>query len=109
MASSYNRELQESTLFELFESNTYNDTDKSLRLALATINDKLLRVKDGTWSKTRLNNMKKVVTSEIDKAYAPAYDSLNKELLPIASTVRVNMLNPSYETVPLKDWKEKTL
>lgn len=91
MSSYYNRVLQESTLFELFKSEAYTDTEKALRVASASISDKLLSVKDGSWSQKRLKSVQASVGEEITKAYGGLFESLNEELKDVSSIVVSNM------------------
>ena len=102
MSSIYNRELQESTLFELFSSDTYTDTEKSLKVAIASINENLTNAKEGSWTKKRLTELKKAVDIEISGAYSKTFSALQDETKDIAKIVRTNMLGADDIHVPTK-------
>jgi len=100
--SIYDRNLQESTLFELFESEAYSDTIKALKLAQAQIVAKLLTVKDGTWTKKRLTRIKKLIDKEIAASYAGTLKTLQAELPGIAEVTSKNVLLTKFDKVPEK-------
>ena len=91
MSSYYDRILQESTLFELFESEAYSDTEKSLRIALVSINDQLMKVDGKTWTAKRLKDVQSSVNDEITKAYGGLFSTLNDETKDIGKLVASNM------------------
>jgi len=102
MASIYDRNLQESTLFELFKSDAYTDTIKALKLAQQEIVTKILSIKGDTWSRRRLVAVKKVIDQEITAAFAGTLSTLQKELPNIAEVTAKNMLLKSFVSVPVK-------
>lgn len=103
MANSlYDRNLQESTLFELFQSESYSDTVKALKLAQTEITNKLLTVKDGTWTKKRLTSIQKLIDKEIAASYAGTLKTLQGELPGIADITAKNVLTKSFNKVPTK-------
>jgi len=102
MSSIYDRELQESTLFELFKSESYTDTIKSLKLAQVEIIQKILSIKGDTWTKRRLRDVKKKIDNEIAAAYAGTLSTLQRELPGIAKVTAKNVLLKSFVKVPVK-------
>ena len=107
MTSLYDKELQEATLFELFKSDTQSDLEKALKVAQTNIIDKILKVPDTSqWTKTHLNAVKKKIDEEINKAYNPVFDDLQKELPKIASVVGMNILGPDYLEIPTETLKD---
>jgi hypothetical protein len=62
MSSLYDRTIMEQTLFELYNSKAYDETEASLRVALANISDKILKVPDTSeWSKSVLMMLKRLL------------------------------------------------
>ena len=92
--------LQESTLFELFKSEAYSDTEKALRLALAKIDAKILSIEGETWTKKRLKSTKRVIKDEILRAYGGLFGTLQGELPGIAEVTNKNTLGISFNKVP---------
>lgn len=101
-ASIYDRELQESTLFELFKTESYTDTVKALKVAQADIVAKLLTVKDGTWTKKRLKATQKLIDKEIAASYAGTLSTLQGELPGVADVTAKNVLLTKFNKVPTK-------
>lgn len=103
MANSlYDRNLQESTLFELFQSETHSDTLKALKLAQATITTEILAIEDNTWTKKRLTRVQKKINAEIAKAYSGLLPGIQQELPGIAEIAMKNMLKTNFTSVPTK-------
>ncbi len=100
MATIYDRTLQESTLFELFESEAYSDTVKSLLLAQQEIAAKILSIPGDTWTKRRLAEVKKLIDDTIAAAYANTLPALQIELSAVASVTAANVLLTSFTSVP---------
>lgn len=96
---SYNAILQESTLFELFESSSYSDTLKALVLAQQEITAKILSIPGDTWTRKRLQSVRKLIDEEILKAYSGTLPALQSELPVIAEIVAANILVDSFTKV----------
>lgn len=108
MPSMYDRLLQESTLFELFESEAYSDTVKSLILAQNDIAAKILSIKGDTWTKRRLAEVKKLVDELVRQAYAGTLPALQVELEAVAGITAQNVLAASFTSVPVSTISEIT-
>lgn len=102
MASIYDRDLQESTLFELFESGAYSDTLNALKLAKVEIINKILSISGDTWTKRRLKEVQKAIDVAISDAYAPALPLLHSEMSEIAKVTAKNVLLTDFSAVPTK-------
>lgn len=102
MLSIYDRELQESTLFELFKSESYSDTLKALQLAKQEITNRILAIPDNTWTRKRLKAVQKQIDKEIAAAYAGTLAGLQGELPGIAEVTSRNVLLGKFTKVPTK-------
>lgn len=103
MANSiYDRNLQESTLFELFQSEAHSDTLKALKLAQATIVAEILAIEDNTWTKKRLTRIQKMIDKEIAKAYSGLLPGIQQELPGLVEITMKNMLVTDFAGVPTK-------
>lgn len=103
MANSlYDRNLQESTLFELFQSEALSDTLKALKLAQATITAEILAIEDNTWTKKRLTKVQKMINTEIAAAYAGLLPNLQGELPGLVEITMKNVLLTDFTSVPTK-------
>lgn len=104
----YDRNLQESTLFELFQSEAHSDTIKALKLAQTEIAAKILLIEDNTWTKKRLKRIQKLIDTEIAKSYSGLLPGLQAELPGIAEITAKNMLLTKFDKVPTKVISEIT-
>jgi len=102
MPSIYDRELQESTLFELFRSNAYSDTAKALQLAKQEIAQRILAIEGNTWTKKRLKAVQREIDQKIKAAYAGTLSTLQGELPGIAEVTAKNVLLGKFARVPTK-------
>jgi len=100
MAYTYDRSLQEGTLFEMFEADAYTDTLKALKLAQQEIVMKILSIKGDTWTKRQLTEVRTLIDVEIAKAYTATLSTLQAELPAITSITAQNMLLTQFTKVP---------
>lgn len=70
--------IAEGTLYELYYSQGYDDTLSALRIAEAQISQRILQINDG-WTKRRLQEVKKLIQDEINKAYGGLFASMQSE------------------------------
>ena len=76
--------LVEGTVFELYNSKGYNQTLASLRLAEVQINNRILAIAGDTWTKRKLNEIKRLIESEINNAYGGIFASMQNESIAAA-------------------------
>lgn len=74
------------TLFELYESTSLTDTQKSLQMALDKVNARLLKQK-GEFTKAKLQEYKNLITDELQKSYGGLFEAVNEEQLKVGAVV----------------------
>jgi hypothetical protein len=79
--------MAESSLFENYSSNGYNDLLTALRLADERITSKILKIPDDTWTKQKLNEIKRFIESEIQASYGGLFEAMQNESVQTAEIV----------------------
>lgn len=79
--------LASTTLLEEYESKGYSDLVQSLLLANDIISARILKTK-GVWTKSKLNEIKRLIDDEITKAYGGLFEAIQDESKAIA---QINM------------------
>lgn len=92
--------ILESTLFENYKGKSYDSLLASLKIAEQNILIQLAKTK-GEWTKKRLNDMRKLIDEEIQKAYGGLFASLQDEGTEVASLVYGYYLNELGKSVPV--------
>lgn len=102
MDSMYDRILKENTLFEMFNSDAYDNTLVSLKLALEQVTAKILSISNDTWTKKRLKEVQTLINKEIQKAYSGTLPSLQDQLPEIAAITASNIMQGYFTLIPTK-------
>lgn len=91
----------EGTLFENYNSQGYDQTLASLRIAEEQINARILRLgSDDTWTKRKLNEIKKLIEDEISKSYGGLFASIQSESVAAAGVVAGALSGNSLMKIP---------
>ncbi len=83
MPSIYDISLASATLLEQYESKGYSDYLQSLLLANTNIQAKILKTK-GIWTKSKLNEIKRLINDEMTATYGGLFESIQDESVAIA-------------------------
>lgn len=73
------------TLLELYKSNGLTDIQINLKLALEKINTQILKQGTAPWKLQKLNEIKKLIESELIEAYGGLYGYMQEESVAIAN------------------------
>ena len=84
MNNIYDLNLSMQTLLELYKSKGLTDTQINLKLALDKINQRILKTK-GTWTRQKLNEVKKLISNEISNSYGGLFETMQDESVAIAN------------------------
>lgn len=83
MPTIYDISLASTTLIEEYRSKGYDDTLQALLLANEKIKSAILKT-NGVWTKSKLNEIKRLIDDEITRAYGGLFASLQDESVAIA-------------------------
>ena len=95
----------EATLFENLETQGYSDLIIALKLADEKITDRILKTK-GEWTKSKLNEIKRLINDEITKAYGGLFGTLQDEVVETANLAYGYMLGTFATRLPKKVLEE---
>ena len=88
----YDISLASTTLLELYKSKGLTDLQSALLLANENIKAKILSIGDETWTKSKLNAIKKLIDEEIAASYGGLYESMKDESVSIATITKQGVL-----------------
>lgn len=78
--------IKETSLFEIYNSSSYNDTFIALKLADEKIQNAILKTK-GEFTKKKLNEIKTEINNEINKAYGGLFENMQTEVSAVSNVV----------------------
>ena len=87
MIDFYNLTLAEQSLFYNYQSKGYDELLTALRLADEHISAKILKIPDDTWTKAKLNEIKRTIEDEIQASYGGIFEAMQKESVESAQIV----------------------